>query len=79
MTSDLIAQVRLNLESIELAEGSCRETTAADGQALYDRMQAMIELLQSTQDFLVKGGHARPAPGMVRRLTSLPFEDWPRD
>jgi hypothetical protein len=52
MTSDLIAQVRLNLESVELAARSCREMSAGDGQALYDRMQAMIELLRSTQAFL---------------------------
>jgi hypothetical protein len=49
-----------HLESVELAERSCREMSAADGQALYDRMQAMIELLRSTQDFLVKAGQARP-------------------
>jgi hypothetical protein len=61
MTNDLIAQIRLNLESIELAAKSCREASAGDGQALYDRMQAMIELLRSTQEFLVKAGRARPA------------------
>jgi hypothetical protein len=54
--SDLIAQVRLNLESVELAARSCREMSDVDGQALYDRMQAMIQLLQSTQAFLVKAG-----------------------
>jgi hypothetical protein len=59
MTSDLIAQVRLNLESVELAARSCREMSAVDGQALYDRMQAMIELLRNAQDFLVKAGQAR--------------------
>jgi hypothetical protein len=59
MTSDLIAQVRLNLESVELAARSCREISAIDGQALYDRMQAMIELLRNAQDFLVKAGQAR--------------------
>jgi hypothetical protein len=59
MTSDLIAQVRLNLESVELAARSCREMSAVDGQALYDRMQVMIELLRSAQDFLVKAGQAR--------------------
>ena len=59
MTSDLIAQVRLNLESVELAARSCREMSAVDGQTLYDRMQAMIELLRSAQDFLVKAGQAR--------------------
>jgi len=31
-----------------------------DGRALYDRMQAMIELLRSTQGFLVKAAQARP-------------------
>ena len=55
----LIAQVRLNLESVELAARSCREMSAVDGQALYDRMQAMIELLRNAQDFLVKAGQAR--------------------
>jgi len=59
MTSELIAQVRLNLESVELAARSCREMSDVDGQALYDRMQAMIQLLQSTQAFLVKAGQAR--------------------
>jgi hypothetical protein len=59
MTSDLIAQVRLNLESVELAARSCREKSAVDGHALYDRMQAMIELLRSAQDFVVKAGQAR--------------------
>jgi len=59
MTSDLIAQVRLNLESVELAARSCREISAIDAQALYDRMQAMIELLRNAQDFLVKAGQAR--------------------
>jgi hypothetical protein len=34
--------------------------SAVDGQALYDRMHAMIELLRSAQDFLVKAGQARP-------------------
>ena len=58
MTSDLIAQVRLNLQSVELAARSCREMSAVDGQALYDRMQAMIELLRNAQDFLVKAGQA---------------------
>ena len=59
MTSDLIAQVRLNLESVELAARSCREMSAVEGQTLYDRMQAMIELLRNAQDFLVKAGQAR--------------------
>ena len=59
MTSELIAQVRLNLESVELAARSCREMSAVDGQTLYDRMQAMIELLRNAQDFLVKAGQAR--------------------
>jgi hypothetical protein len=59
MTSDLIAQVRLNLESVELAARSCREMSTVDGQALYDRMQTMIELLRSGQEFLVKAGQAR--------------------
>ena len=59
MTSELIAQVRLNLESVELAARPCREMSAVDGQTLYDRMQAMIELLRSAQDFLVKAGQAR--------------------
>ena len=59
MTSDLIAQVRLNLESVELAAKSCREMSAVDSQVLYDRMQAMIELLRSAQDFLVKAGQVR--------------------
>jgi hypothetical protein len=59
MTNDLTAQIRLNLESIEIAARSCREMSAGDGQALYDRMQAMIELLRSTQAFLVKAGQAR--------------------
>ena len=60
MTSDMIAQIRINLESIEIAAKSTREMPAADGQALYDRMQAMIELLRSTQEFLIKAGQARP-------------------
>jgi len=60
MTNDLIAQVRLNLVSVELAARSCREMSTVDGQALYDRMQAMSELLRSAQDFLVKAGQARP-------------------
>jgi hypothetical protein len=60
MTSDLIAQVRLNLEAIERAARSCRDMSAIDGQALYDRMQEMVKLPQSTQDFLVKAGEARP-------------------
>jgi hypothetical protein len=59
VTNDLIAQIRLNLESVEIAARSCRES-AGDGQALYDRLQAMIELLRSTQEFLVKAGQARP-------------------
>jgi hypothetical protein len=59
MTNDLTAQIRLNLESVEIAARSCREMST-DGQALFDRMQAMIELLRSTQDFLVKAGQARP-------------------
>ena len=59
MTSDMIAQIRINLESIEIAAKSTREMSAADGQALYDRMQAMVELLRSTQDFLIKAGQAR--------------------
>jgi hypothetical protein len=58
MTSDLIAQLRLNLESVELAARACREMSAVDRQALYDRMQAMIELLLSAQDFLMKAGGA---------------------
>jgi hypothetical protein len=60
MTSDMIAQIRINLESIEIAAKSTRDMSAADGQALYDRMQAMVELLRSTQEFLVKAGQARP-------------------
>jgi hypothetical protein len=60
MTSELTAQVRINLESVEIAARSCREMSTADGQALFDRLQAMIELLRSTQDFLVKAGQARP-------------------
>ena len=60
MTSDMIAQIRINLESIEIAAKSTREMSAADGQALYDRMQAMVELLRSTQEFLVNAGQARP-------------------
>jgi hypothetical protein len=60
MTSDMIAQIRINLESIEIAAKSTREMSTADGQALYDRMQAMVELLRSTQEFLVKAGQARP-------------------
>jgi hypothetical protein len=59
MTNDFIAEIRLNLESVELAARSCREMSAVDGQALYDRMQVMIELLRSAQDFLVKAGQAR--------------------
>jgi hypothetical protein len=31
-----------------------------EGQAIYDRIQSMIELLRSTQDFLAKAGQARP-------------------
>ena len=61
MTNDFIAEIRLNLESIEIAARSCREMSAGDGQALYDRMQAMIELLRSTQEFLVNAGQARPS------------------
>jgi hypothetical protein len=34
--------------------------SAVDSQALYDRIQAMIELLRSTQQFLVKAGQAPP-------------------
>ena len=60
MTNDLIAQIQLNLESIELAARACGAMSAVDGQTLYDRMQAMIELLRSTQEFLVKAGQARP-------------------
>ena len=60
MTIELIAQIRINLESIEIAAKSTREMSAADGQALYDRMQAMVELLRSTQEFLVKAGQVRP-------------------
>jgi hypothetical protein len=59
MTNELIAQVRLNLESVEIAAKSCREHSDIDGQALYDRIGSMIELLQSTQEFLRKAGHAR--------------------
>jgi hypothetical protein len=33
--------------------------SAVDSQVLYDRMQAMIELPRSAQDFLVKAGQAR--------------------
>jgi hypothetical protein len=60
MTSDLAAQIRINLESVEIAAKSAREMSAADGQALYDRMQAMIELLQSCQQSLVSTGQAHP-------------------
>jgi hypothetical protein len=38
---------------------SCREMSGGDAQALYDRMQATIELLRSTQEFLIKAGQAR--------------------
>jgi hypothetical protein len=55
MINDLNAQIRLNLESIEIAAKSCRETSDVDGQALYDRMQAMIELLKSTQELSGEG------------------------
>jgi hypothetical protein len=34
--------------------------SGGDAQAFYDRMQAMIELLPSTQEFPVKAGQARP-------------------
>ena len=33
--------------------------SGGDAQTLYDRMQAMVELLRSTQDFLIKAGQAR--------------------
>jgi hypothetical protein len=59
MTNDLIAQIRLNLESVEVAARSCREMSDVDGQSLYDSLQAMVELLRSTQEFLVKAGIAR--------------------
>jgi hypothetical protein len=60
MISDMIAQIRTNLESVELAARSCREAPADDGQALYDRLQAMVELLQASQEFLVRAGQAQP-------------------
>jgi hypothetical protein len=49
MTNDLVAQVRINLESIEIAARSSREMSAVDGQALFDRIESMIELLKSTR------------------------------
>jgi hypothetical protein len=45
--------------SVELAAKSCREMSTVDDQALYDRMQAMIELLRSAQNFLMKTDQAR--------------------
>ena len=60
MAGDLIAQIRMNLESVELAARSSREGTNLDGQALYDRIGSMVELLESTRAFLVKAGHAHP-------------------
>jgi hypothetical protein len=63
MTSDLIAQVRINLETIELAARSAREGESLDGPALYDRIGSMIELLQSTRAFLVKAAQSRPGQG----------------
>jgi hypothetical protein len=46
------------------------ETSAVDSQALYDRMQAMIELLKSTQEFLVRSGAAiGPPTGAASALT----------
>ena len=60
MTSDMIAQIRINLESVEIAARSCREASADDGQALYDRIESMIELLRACQEFLVNAGAARP-------------------
>jgi hypothetical protein len=57
ITSDLIAQVRINLESVELAAKSRREASAW-GWSSPVRPQAMIELLRSTQDFLIKAGQA---------------------
>ena len=42
MTSDMIAQIRINLESVELAARSCREASADDGQALYDRRSMTV-------------------------------------
>jgi hypothetical protein len=33
--------------------------SGGDAQTLYDRMQATIELLRSTQEFLIKAGQAR--------------------
>ena len=62
MTSDLIAQIRINLESVEIAARSCREMSGTDAQAIYDRVQAMIELLESMRDLLVRSGQARPVP-----------------
>jgi len=39
---------------------ACRESVNLNGQVLFDRIASMIELLQSTQAFLVRAGHARP-------------------
>ena len=63
MTSDLIAQIRINLESVEIAARSCREMSGTDAQAIYDRVQAMIELLETTREFLARAGYARPREG----------------
>jgi hypothetical protein len=59
MTSDLIAQVRMNLESVEAAARACREMSGTDAQAIHDRVVAMIQLLETTRDSLVRAGHAR--------------------
>jgi hypothetical protein len=40
--------------------------SGGDAQALFDRMQAMIELLRSMQEFLVNAGQARPSGGVHR-------------
>jgi len=34
--------------------------SGGDARPLYDRMQAMIELLRSTQEFVVTAGQASP-------------------
>ena len=72
LTSDLIAQVRINLESVELAAGSSREMSGMEGQAIYDRIQSMIELLRSTQDSWLRQAK-RARRGLRRGLPARPL------
>jgi hypothetical protein len=73
MTSDLTAQIRINLESIELAARSCREMSGTDGQALFDRIQSMIEL---SRPALTKKScvlRARTRRGLLRDFPTRPL------